>query len=254
MKNLIKKWWFWLCITMSIILILFVNIVLLSNKMTPEETVSKFMYLIENKEYEKAKKLSNGKLEMLDILSGIKPSNLIFDFSEDKKSATAVVLEDEIETTNINIIMQNTLLGWKIQSYKIITDLIDPQILENRLKSGKTLSDVQLLYWGESEIASKDEIAEYAKDNAMVAMIFAETMKAQKYDKANELYHVTSEKDLTINNLKEYNWHNYKMVQNLEIMKTTTGGFNSITIKLENKNIWVYIAGKKIISIIESTV
>lgn len=254
MKKIIKKWWIWLGTIISIILIIFVTLYFLKNKMTPEETVSRFMYLVENKEYEKAKKLTNGKTEMLDVLSKIEPSNLIFNFSEDKKLATAVVLEDEIETTNINVIIQSTLLGYKIQSYEIVTDLIDPQILEDRLKSGKTLSDIQLLYWGESEVASRDEIAEYAENNAMVAMIFAETMKAQKYDKANELYQVTSEKDLTIDNLKEYDWNNYQMLKNFEIMKTATGGFNSITVKLEEKNIWIYVAGKTIISIKEANV
>lgn len=233
-----------------IILVIILSIFVLRNKLTPEETVSRFMYLVENKNYEEAKKLCNNDLEKLDILSNIKPSNLTFEFSEDKKNATAVILEDEIESTNINVTINNTLLGWKIQSYDVVTDLINPQIIENRLKEGKSVSDIQLLYWGESDVASKDEIVEYVKENGMVAMIFAETMKTKNYEKANGMYEVTSEKDLTIDILKEYNWDNYEIVNNFEVMDN----FNTITIKLENKKIWMYIAGKQIISIIEATV
>ena len=46
-------------------------------------------------------------------------------------------------------------------------------IFEDRLKNGEKISDIQLLYWGESDIASKDEIAEYATNNGIVALIFA---------------------------------------------------------------------------------
>lgn len=55
MKKIYKKWWFYLILL--ILLIISFVIILLRNNLTPEETVSKFMYLIENKEYEKAKNI-----------------------------------------------------------------------------------------------------------------------------------------------------------------------------------------------------
>lgn len=72
-------------ILLLILLIISFVIILLRNNLTPEETVSRFMYLIENKEYEKAKKYSNRKLENLDLISNIDPSKLTFTFSDDKK-------------------------------------------------------------------------------------------------------------------------------------------------------------------------
>lgn len=253
-KSIFKNWKLWVGIAITTLIIITVFVFALRNKLTPEETISRFMYLIENKEYEEAKKLSEGSLEKLDVLSNIKPSSLTFNFSEDKKNATSVILENEIESTNMNIVMKNTLLGWRIQSYEVITDLIEPQIIEDRLKQNKTVSDIQLLYWGESNVASKDEIAEYAKDNAMVAIIFAETMKAKNYNKANEMYEVISEQDLSVNNLKEYNWEDYEIINNFKIMEGPKGDFNSVTIKVGEKKVWVYVAGKQIISIKEATI
>lgn len=249
-KKFYQKWWFWIItMIMALIIIVFISILALRNKLTPEETVSKFMYLIENKDYEEAKKLSSNDLCKLDILSNIEPSNLTFRFSEDKKSANAILLEEEIEVTNMNVILKNTLLGWKIESYEVTTELIEPQILEDRLKSNKELSDIQLLYWGESDVATKDEIVEYIKDNAMVAMIFSEMMKIKNYDKANEMYQPTVQKELNVEQLKEYDWTNYEFISNFEIIND----FNCITVKLGDKNIWIYVAGKQIISIMEST-
>lgn len=72
-------------ILLLILLIISFVIILLRNNLTPEETVSRFMYLIENKEYEKAKKYSNRKLENLDLISNIDLSKLTFTFSDDKK-------------------------------------------------------------------------------------------------------------------------------------------------------------------------
>lgn len=253
-KNLFKNWKLWLGIVIALILIVGITIFALRNKMTPEETVSRFMYLIENKQYTEAKKLSSKNLEKLEILSNIKPSELSFNFSKDKKNAQAVILEEEIESTNINILMKNTLLGWKVQSYEVITELMKPQIIEDRLKQNKTVTDIQLLYWGESDIASKDEFTEYIKDNAMVAMIFAEAMKSQNYSKANEMYDIISEQDLTVDNLKEYDWNNYEIIDNFQIMQGPKGDFNSITIKLEDKKIWIYVAGKQIVSIKQATI
>ena len=55
-KNL-RNWKLWVGIIVVIALITTVLIFTQRNNLTPEETLSKFMYLIENKEYEKAKKL-----------------------------------------------------------------------------------------------------------------------------------------------------------------------------------------------------
>jgi len=235
----------------GIVLIIIITITTITrNNMTPEETVSRFMYLVENKNYEEAKKLCNRDLDKLDMLSNLKPSNLTFDFSEDKKNATAIILEDGIETTNMNIVMKNSLLGWKIYNYEVVTDLIEPQVIEDKIIKGEIVSDIQLLYWGESNIASKEEITKYAKDNAMVTLIFLETMKAKNYDKANEMYKITSEEDLTIDSLKEYDWNNYEIVSNYEIIDN----FNNIIIKLKDKKIWIYVAGKEIVSVKEATI
>ena len=239
-----------------ILLIISILIFISRNKMSPEETVSKFMYLVENKQFEEAKKLCDGKQEHLDLLSNVKPSDLTFQYSDGKKNAKAVLLEEEIETTNLNVEMKNTILGWKIKKYEVITDLIPPQEIEDRLIAGKSVTDIQLLYWGESDVASKDEIAEYATSNAMVAMIFSEMLKHEKYDKANELYERISEQDLTVEQLKEYNWSNYEIMNTFKIMDGGEEGlyFSSTTVKLENKKIWIYIAGKSIMSIKEATI
>lgn len=248
-RKLYQRWWFWLITTLIVIIIIaIVSITILKNKLTAEETVSKFMYLIENKEYEEAKKLCNNDLEKLDILSNLKPSNLTFEFSKDNKNATTTLLEQEIEVTKLNVKLENTILGWKIQNYEVVTDLINPQEIEDRLKSGKNVTDIQLLYWGESDVANKDEIAQYIENNTIVAMIFAETMKAQHYTKAEELYKPITEKELTIEKLKEYDWENYEIVSNFEIINN----LNGITIKLGEKEIYIYIANGKITGIMKA--
>lgn len=152
-KNILKNWKLWIVVIVIIILVILISILILRNKMTPEETVSKFMYLIENKEYEKAKKLSNGKLEMLDVLSNIKPSSLTFNFSEDKKEAKSIIMEDDdtVEMTTMYIKLNNTILGWKISSYTVETDFIPQNILQKRMDEGKELSQNEFFYWGISE-------------------------------------------------------------------------------------------------------
>ena len=238
-----------LIVIIVVIAMFFIAITIFKNKLTPEETVSKFMYLIENKEYEEAKKLCKNDLDKLEVLSNINPSNLLFEFSDDKEEAIATLLENEIEVTNMKIELKKSLLGWKIEKYDIITDLIDPQTIEDRLKDGKDVTDIQLLYWGESNVSSKDEIAQYIKDNGTVAIIFAESMKDENYDKVNEMYQSDLEKSLTIEQLKEYNWENYEITSNFEMLKGTTGSLNGITIKLDDRNLYIFIAGGKIISI-----
>lgn len=235
-------------IIIVIIMLLLSMIVLFArrNNRTPEETVSKFMHLVENKEYEKANKLCSNKLEKLDILSNIKPSNLVFYFSNDKKKATATVLEDETMCTNINIIMEKTLLGWKIEQYDITEDEINPQVIEDRLMQNASVSDVQLLYWAQSDVSSKEEIKKYAKNNAMVALIFANSMKAQDYNKATELYQPIEEKSLTVEQLKSFNWDNYEIDSNFELIDN----FNCITINIEGKKIGIYVSGKNIVDIV----
>lgn len=253
-KSILKNWKLWVGIVILIIILIAVIVVFaLRNKMTAEETVSRFMYLIENKEYEEAKKLCSGTLEKLDIVSNLKPSKLNFKFSENKTEATSVLLEEDIETTNMNLRLKNTLMGWKIENYEVTTNLIEPQEIEDRLKDNKEVSDIQLLYWGESDIASKDEIAEYVKDNGVVALIFAETMKEQKYDKANELYQPIGKEDLTVEQLKEYNWNNYEIGDTFNIIEGPKGNFSSTTIKLEDKKVWIYVAGRQIMSVTKAT-
>lgn len=251
-KNL-RNWKLWVGIIVVIALITTVLIFTQRNNLTPEETLSKFMYLIENKEYEKAKKLCSNNLENLETVSNLKPSNLSFTFSKDKKDATCILLEDEIEFTTMNVKMKNTITGWKIESYKVLTDLADPQIFEDRLKNGEKISNIQLLYWGESDIASKDEIAEYATNNGIVALIFAETMKTKNYNKAKGMYDDTNagEKDLTIEQLKLYNWDNYKITNNFKILEGPKGDFTTSTVQLDDKELYIYIAGKKVITVME---
>lgn len=248
-KKLLKNWKLWAGIVLLFVIVTVIVIFRLRNKMTPEETVSKFMHQVENKQYEEAKNLCSQQLDYLDLLSNVKPSNLHFEFSEDKKNATAILLEDEIENTNLNITMKETLLGWKIESYNVTNELIDPQIIEDRLIKGDTVSDVQLLYWGESDIASKDEIIEYVEDNGMATLIFLESMKLGKYDKANELYQPTGKSDLSVEQLKEFNWSNYKIMGNLELMKGPKGNLNSIIIELEDSSLGILVAGRSIVSI-----
>lgn len=236
-------------VTIGIITIIVITIYSISNKMTPEETVSKFMYLVENKQYEEAKKLSDGKLEYLDVLSNIKPSDLRFEFTEDKKIATTILIEEELIVTKMKVQLKNTIMGWKIESYKVNEEPINPQTIENRLKEGKKVTDIQLLYWGESDVSTKEEIKEYIEKNEIVAIIFAETMKSKNYDKANELYQPVGEISLTVEQLKQYDWNNYEITSNLEVMKGPKGDLNSIRVKIGNKELGILIAARSIVSI-----
>lgn len=234
-------------ILIGILIVILLSFFLLRNRMTPEETVSRFMYLVENKDYNKAKKLCDTELKHLDLLSNIKPSKLTFDFSEDKKNGKSILLEKDIEETTLNIEMKNTILGWKIHSYDVKTELIEPNKIEERLKHGENISDIQLLYWGESDEATKDEIEEYVKNNTMVALIFCETMKNKNYDKAIEMYKPRLNDVLTIEQLKEYKWDDYKIENNFELLKNV----NSMTIKLETNKITISIANGTIMFIIK---
>lgn len=250
MKEKLKNWKIWLGMIIVILIIFLSVIFLFRNKLTPEETVSRFMYLIENKQYEEAKKLCNTELEHLDLLANVNPSKLTFKFSEDKKIATAILLEEDIESTNLNIKMENTIWGWKINGYNVTTDLIDPQIIENKLEQGKDVSDTQILYWGESDISSKEKISKYVKNNGIVALIFAELMKFQKYEKASEMYTPILDSDLTIEQLKEYNWDNYQIESNFELFNN----FNGITVKINDKKLYIYVAGGTIMDVALSNV
>lgn len=136
-----------LFIILFIIIIALVAFFILRNKMTAEETVSKFMYLVENKEYEKAKKLTSEELEHLDLLSNVKPSKLSFKFTEDKKEAETLFFEEGISQTKLYIELDKTIMGWKIKKFYTTTELIDLQEIEDRMKSGEEVSDDQLWYW-----------------------------------------------------------------------------------------------------------
>jgi len=247
-KKMWKNWKLWLGILAIIIVIGIGSIFILRNEMTAEETVSKFMYLIENKEYEKAKKLCSVQLEHLDLLSNIKPSKLSFNFSENKESASSVLLENELEVTSLNIDIKKTILGWKIKSYNVTIDLIKPRIIEERLNKNEDVSDVQFLYWAESEESTKEEIAKYAKSNGIVALLFSEEMKAQKYNKASELYNAITTESLTVEQMKNYDWSNYKVESNFEMIEN----LNGITIRLGEKKLYIIVAGKEIMSITEA--
>lgn len=248
-KSADKDWKLWIGIIIVVLIIGGIIIVALRSKMTPEETVNKFMYLIENKQYEEAKKLSTGNLEKLDIISNLNPSNLTFIFSEDKKEATGTLLENGIETTNMNLKLKKTLTGWKIDNYEVVTNFIDPQIIEDRLKEGKTVTDIQLLYWGQSNVSTKEKIAQYVKDNGLTALIFIETMKNKNYNKASTLYQPIVKTDLTVEELKEYNWDNYNVKSNFELITN----YNCITIELDKKELWIYVAGDTIMNVKEKT-
>lgn len=130
------------------------------------------------------------------------------------------------------------------------TELIELQKIEDKLKQGQYVSDLQILDWGKSKISSKDEIKKYANDNALVALIFIETMKDKNYNKATELYEQIDKNSLSIEDLKDYNWDNYEIVNNFEIMEN----LNCITINLEGKKIWIYVTGNEIIDIKVSTI
>lgn len=251
-KKLWKNWKFWVVATVIIVILAIISILVLRNNMTAEETVSKFMYLIENKDYEKAKKLCSKQLEHLDLLANIKPSSLSFKFSEDKKEAKSVLLEEEIKVTKLNVKLEHTLMGYKIKDFNVTVEAMEPQKIEDRLNNGESVTDVQLLYWAESEIANKEKIKKYAKDNGMVAVVFLTAMKEQNYDKASELYQPIAETHLTVEQLKEYNWDNPEILYNFEIMKGTTGNLNGINIKIDNEELYMLVAGKEIMGITKS--
>lgn len=236
-------------ILLLILLIISFVIILLRNNLTLEETVSRFMYLIENKEYEKAKKYSNRKLENLDLISNIDLSKLTFTFSDDKKNANATISEEEIQVNLLHVTLNNSILGWKINNLEISKDNIDPQIIEDRLKNKENVSDIQKVYWAQSSASTKDEISEYIADNTMVAAIFINLMQNKDYDKANELYNISDGNNmLTFEQLKEYDWekciikYNFKLIDNL----------NGITLNIGNDTLYVYVTNGYISSILKS--
>lgn len=251
MKKLIKKWWFWtIVVVVLLITIITVSISILKNKLTPEETVSKFMYLIENKEYENAKKLCSNDLDKLDILSNIKPSNLVFEFSEDKKSAETIILENKetAEVTKLYAKLDNTILGWKIKEYNIITDLIEREVVQERLENNKTVSNSQFLCWAISDKTKTEDISKYAKDNLIILTLFANFMKEQKYEKAFKLYKrmsidVYNGIELSEQEIKDFEWNDYIISDNVEV-----GGANVFIIKDNRNTINVMIGYDHIIS------
>lgn len=254
-KRFYKKWWFVLIIIIIIIILtVFIMICTFRNKLSPEETLSKFMYLIENKEYEKAKKLASRDIEHLDLLSNIEPSNLYFEFSDDKKSATSILEDKDLESTVMNVKLNKTILGWKVEDFSVETKPIDSQRIEDKLKNGDEISDSQLFYWAYSDEASKEEMSEYIKDNTIIAFIFAQAMNLKNYDKINEMYQPSTEKDLTVEKLKEYDWDNYEIIDTFKIIEGPKGDLTGTTIQLGDKKIYIYIAGGKIFNILEATI
>lgn len=217
-KSILNDWRLWVAVLAIVLLLIGIGIFISRNKLTPEETVSKFMYLIENKQYEGAKKLCSGNLEKLDVLSNIKPSNLSFEYSKDKKSATSVLYENKetAEMTTIHIELDNSLLGWKIKSYTVNTDLIPQTILQARLENNEAISQSEFLLWAIYEETKSEDISKYAEDNLVILTLFAQLMKEQKYDKAMKLYKpINSElgngRELSEDEIKEFDWSNYNI-------------------------------------------
>lgn len=217
-KSILNDWRLWVAVLAIVLLLIGIGIFISRNKLTPEETVSKFMYLIENKQYEGAKKLCSGNLEKLDVLSNIKPSNLSFEYSKDKKSATSVLYENKetAEMTTMHIELDNSLLGWKIKSYTVNTDLIPQTILQARLENNEAISQSEFLLWAIYEETKSEDISKYAEDNLVILTLFAQLMKEQKYDKAMKLYKpINSElgngRELSENEIKEFDWSNYNI-------------------------------------------
>lgn len=249
-KNIFKSWKLWIGILIAILIIVVIIIFTLRNKLTPEETVSRFMYLIENKEYENAKKLSSKKLEYLDLLSNIKPSSLSFKFSEDKKNATAVVLEDKetAEMTNLYVELDNSILGWKIENYTINTDFIPQSVLQNRLENRESISESEFLLWALYDETDGEDISKYAEDNLTILTLFANFMKEQKYEKAFKLYKrmsidVYNGIELSEQEIKDFEWNDYIISNNVEL-----GGANVFIIKDNRNTINVMIGYDHIIS------
>lgn len=237
-KKIFKDWRVWIAV-LAIVLLVGIGIFLLRNKLTPQETVSKFMYLIENKEYEKAKRLCSGNLEKLDLLSNIKPSSLTFKFSDNKKEATSILLEDKetAEITTMHIKLSNSLLGWKIKSYNVNTDLIPQSLLQERLESGENLSQNEFLLWAIYEETTSEDISKYAKDNLIILTLFAQLMKEQKYEKAMKLYKpINSElnngRELSENEIKEFDWSNYNIYNTTEFFGINTYMINNYSKKI----------------------
>lgn len=246
-KNILKNWKLWVGIIVVILIIIGIVVMSLKNKMTPEETVSKFMHLIENKEYEKAKKLCSGDLEKLDLLSNIKPSSLRFEFSEDKKNATTTIIEDEetAEMTKMYVELSNSLLGWKIQNYNIKTDFIPQSTLQTRLENNEDISESEFLLWALYDETKVEDISKYAKDNLIILTLFANFMKEEQYEKAMGLYKplendVTTQyfTQLSVEEIKSFNWENYS-ITNLSKTSpyTISDGTRSITIFITYDNI-----------------
>lgn len=242
-NKIFKNWKLWVAILAIVGLIACISIFALRNKLTAEETVSKFMYLIENKQYEEAKKISNKKLEKLDLLSNIKPSNLNFEYSEDKKNATSVLLEDKetAEMTTMYIELENSLLGWKIKDYTVNTDLIPQSILQARLENNEEISQSEFFLWAIYEETKAEDISKYAEDNLVILTLFAQLMKEQKYDKAMKLYKpINSElgngRELSEDEIKEFDWSNYNIYN-----RTGFFGINTYMINNYDKKINVMV-------------
>lgn len=223
-----------------VVCVITVNV--LKNKMTPEETLSRFMYLIENKEYDKAKKLCSSDLEKLDVLSNIKPTNFSFDFSEDKKEAEATILENEetLEISKMYVYLDKSYLGWKINKYKVETEMIDSELIQNRLDEGKQVSDLYLLYWAMSDKTNVDDIVKYAKDNTMILTLFSKFASEKNEKKMYGLYkkgETAVGTELTKEEINDFDWENYDITFNTEFI-----GITSFTLKDNNKEIKVMLS------------
>lgn len=230
-------------IIVLIILISVIVTMLLRNNLSPEETVSKFMYLVETKEYEKAKKLAKGNIDKLDVVSNINPSKLTFNFSEDKKEAETILATDKDMATETKMIvsLDNTILGWKIKDYEVVTDFIDPQTIQEKLENGEEVSDGEFIHWAISESTDPQNIPIYASDNSKILILFAHFMSNGEYEKAEKLrkpINVNSEvmNELTEEEIKEFNWSNYNIIDSLDTFGMTTFIINDI-----NKKISVFI-------------
>ncbi len=242
-KNILNNWKLWVAVLAIVGLIACISIFALRNKLTAEETVSKFMYLIENKQYEKAKKLCSGNIEKLELLSNIKPANLNFKYSEDKKNATTILFEDEetAEMTTMNIELNNSLLGWKIKNYIVNTDYIPQTVLQARLENNQEISQSEFFLWAIYEETKAEDISKYAEDNLVVLTLFAQLMKEQKYDKAMKLYKpINSElgngRELSEHEIKEFDWSNYNIYNS-----TGFFGINTYMINNHDKKINVMV-------------
>lgn len=242
-KNVFKNWKLYGIVVVAILIVVGITIFALRSNLTPEETISKFMHLIENKEYEKAKKLCSGKLEYLDSLSNIKPSNLRFEYSEDKKNATSVLLEDKetAEMTTMYVELNNSLLGWKIKSYTVNTDLIPQSILQARLEDDEDISESEFLLWALYEETSTEDISKYAEDNLIILTLFSQMMKEKQYERAMKLYkpignEIYNGRELSEEEIKEFDWANCNIYNSTELL-----GINTYMINNYDKKVNVMI-------------